>query len=277
MFSWATSDVQWNQVHKLLPSALHPGTISSGTHCHTSNYFEDIMSMTTYIAYINDRELASWKPTNIASGTFCFISYSNSHSITNHFWPCPTLWQYEHHNLYQMLPTGTYSTLLSWNCREISKFSDTNTNARHVQTCRKKAQKVPNFRAKKTYFQACFFCALYSSCPKESINAIKNEKCQYFFSPGHRLVCPTYEILQKVGVVTNANVSGILWHLANITICPWHVNDITNKATLCPGWYPYHQPATPPSLTLTPCSHDGQLQLWCHPYTPYLLGISNRV
>ncbi len=72
------------------------------------------------------------------------------------------------------------------------------------------------------------FHELYSSHPKESKNTINNEKCQYFFSLGHPLVRPTYENLQKVDVVTNANVSRILQHLANITTCLQHVNDISN-------------------------------------------------
>ncbi len=49
-----------------------------------------------------------------------------------------------------------------------------------------------------------------------------------FFSPGHRLVHPTYKILRKVGVATNANVGRNLRHLADITTCPQHVNDISN-------------------------------------------------
>ncbi len=39
-------------------------------------------------------------------------------------------------------------------------------------------QKVPNFREKRTSEHAFFvFCVMYSSCPKEFKNAIKNEKC----------------------------------------------------------------------------------------------------
>ncbi len=93
-------------------------------------------------------------------------------------------------------------------CHDISKISDTDTDPRHEQTCPKKAQKSQTFE--KNVLPSMlfsFFHASYSSCPKESKNAIKNEKCQYFFSPGHH---STYENLQNVGVVTNANVGRIL-------------------------------------------------------------------
>ncbi len=55
----------------------------------------------------------------------------------------------------------------------------THDMSRHVQ----KSLKSTKLQGKKEYFWKCFFCAMYSSCHKESKNAIKNEKCQYLF-PG---------------------------------------------------------------------------------------------
>ncbi len=118
-------------------------------------------------------------------------------------------------------------------CCDISKFSDANTNARHVQACRKKAQKVPNFRAKKrTSKHAFFFFFVHYTLPvPKNLKMNKKWKVMIFFSSGHRVVCPksTCKILQKVGAVTkNANVGGIWRHRADITTCPRYVNDISN-------------------------------------------------
>ncbi len=93
----------------------------------------------------------------------------------------------------------------------------------------KKAQKLPNFRTKNVLLSMLFFFfhVMYSSCPRESKNAIKNEKC--LFSPGHRVVCPTYKMLQKVDVATNDKCQRISRHLADITTCLRYVYRFPNK------------------------------------------------
>ncbi len=54
-----------------------------------------------------------------------------------------------------------------------------------------KSSKVPNSRAKQFTSEHVFFffCAMYSYCPKEFKNVIKNEKCQNFFPSGMPHIC----------------------------------------------------------------------------------------
>ncbi len=68
----------------------------------------------------------------------------------------------------------------------------------------KKHQKVPNFRAKKTYLPACFFLffhAMYSSCPKEFKNAIKMKSA--IFLSGSSSDMPYIRETQKIDVTTH--------------------------------------------------------------------------
>ncbi len=112
--------------------------------------------------------------------------------------PCfPSFLVFAHSSLW----LGEWDLVWSEVCCDITSCHKTNNISQHVVVTSEKWRKK-NFREKKTYRTSehafSFFRSMYSSRPKEFESAIKNKKCQYFFSLVRPISCCVDEKMKNV-------------------------------------------------------------------------------
>ncbi len=110
-------------------------------------------------------------------------------------------------------------------CCIISKFSDPNTDAAHVQTCWKKARKVPNCRTKNILLSIILFCACFTSPISRNL---KMKKIPFFY-PGPSSFMPYLQGFSKNWCCKNYDFVRILQHFGLLLTCHWYVYKISNK------------------------------------------------